>query len=145
MDPIYLAVLAGAAGLGFAVFLVRYVLRQDEGTQRMRDISAAIKEGALAFLSREYRILGIFIILLAIVFGAIPSLGWWVALSVVFGALCSGLAGFIGMNMAIRSNARTAAAAQTSLNQGLRVAFRSGAVMGICVVGIGNHGVPRCL
>jgi len=133
--------MAGAAGLVFAAFLVLYVLRQDEGPQRMRDISAAIKEGALAFLSREYRVLGAFILLLAIVFGAIPSLGWWVGLSVVFGAFCSGLAGFVGMNMAIRSNARTAAAAQTSLNQGLRVAFRSGAVMGICVVSIGILGL----
>ena len=141
MDPIFYAVIAGALGLAFAVFLARYVLRQDQGSERMREISAAIKEGAMAFLRREYQILAVFVVLVAIALGFIPHLGGWVAFSFVFGAVCSGVAGFIGMNMAIRSNARTAAAAEKSLNQGLRVSFRSGAVMGICVVGIGILGL----
>jgi K(+)-stimulated pyrophosphate-energized sodium pump len=141
MDSIFLAVIAGAAGLAFAAFLVLYVLRQDEGSERMRDISAAIREGAMAFLAREYRILAVFVVLVAIVLGVVPNLGWWVSFSFVFGAICSGLAGFIGMNVAIRANARTAAAAQKSLNQGLRVSFRSGAVMGMCVVSIGILGL----
>jgi len=141
MDSIFLAVIAGVAGLAFAAFLVLYVLRQDEGTERMKDISAAIKEGAMAFLGREYRILAVFVVLVAIVLGVIPDLGWWVSFSFAFGAICSGLAGFIGMNVAIRSNARTAAAAQKSLNHGLKVSFRGGAVMGMCVVSIGILGL----
>ncbi len=141
MDPIVFAVIAGVVGLAFAAFLVAYVLRQDEGSDQMREISQAIREGAMAFLRREYQVLAVFVVVIAIVLGVIPYLGWWVALAFVFGSLCSGLAGFIGMNMAVRSNARTAAAAETSLNQGLRVSFRGGAVMGICVVAIGIIGL----
>jgi K(+)-stimulated pyrophosphate-energized sodium pump len=136
-----IAVVSGVLGLLFALYLIRYVLRQDQGSDRMREISGAIKEGALAFLSREYRILAVFVAIVTIVLGLIPSLGPYVAFAFVFGAVCSGLAGFIGMNVAIRSNARTAAAAQKSLNDGLRVSFRGGAVMGICVVSIGILGL----
>ncbi len=141
MDPVFWAVMAGVLALGFAAFLVSYVLRSEKGSPRMQEISAAIQEGALAFLSREYRILAIFVVLAAIVLGVIPDLGWLVSLALVFGAVCSGLAGFIGMNVAIRSNARTAAAAERSLNHGLRLSFRAGAVMGMCVVGIGILGL----
>jgi len=141
MDPVIIAIIAGVLGFAFAAFLAMYVLRQDQGSERMREISQAIKEGAMAFLRREYQVLAVFVVVIAIVLGVVPYLGWWVALSFVFGAVCSGVAGFIGMNMAIRANARTAAAAEKSLNQGLRVSFRSGAVMGICVVGIGIIGL----
>jgi K(+)-stimulated pyrophosphate-energized sodium pump len=136
MNPMIVAVICGAAGLGLAGFMARYVLKQDQGSPRIREISAAIKEGALAFLGREYKILFIFVAVVAIVLGLIPMLGWWVTLAFIFGAGCSALAGYLGMNMAIRANSRTAAAAQKSLNDGLRVSFRSGAVMGLCVVGI---------
>ncbi|MBA7684143.1 putative K(+)-stimulated pyrophosphate-energized sodium pump [subsurface metagenome] len=128
-------------GLGVAGFMARYVLRQEQGSEKIREISAGIKEGALAFLGREYRILAIFVIAVGIILGVIPNLGLWVALAFVFGAVCSGLAGYIGMNMAIRANGRTASAAQKSLNQALRVSFRSGTVMGMCVVGIGILGL----
>lgn len=141
MDPIFYAVIAGVLGLIAAASFAAYVLRQDEGSERMREISAAIKEGAMAFLRREYQILAIFVLVLAIALGFIPSLGWWVTLAFVFGAVSSAIAGFIGMNIAIRANSRTAAAAAESLNQGLRVSFRSGAVMGISVVGIGILGL----
>jgi len=141
MDPVWIAVISGIIGLGFAGVLAFYVLRQDEGIDKIREISAAIKEGALAFLYREYRILGIFVVVIAIILGIVPSLGWWVSLAFVFGALCSAGAGYAGMNMAIRANGRTAAAAQKSLNEGLRVSFRSGGVMGMCVVGIGIIGL----
>jgi len=141
MDPIFYAVIAGVLGLIAAASFAAYVLRQDEGSERMREISAAIREGAMAFLRREYQILAIFVLVLAIALGFIPSLGWWVTLAFVFGAVSSAIAGFIGMNIAIRANARTAAAASKSLNQGLRVSFRSGAVMGISVVGIGILGL----
>jgi len=141
MDPIYFAVVAGVLGLIAAASFAAYVMRQDEGSERMREISAAIKEGAMAFLKREYQILAIFIVILAIVLAFIKGLGGWVSFAFVFGAISSGLAGFVGMNIAVRANCRTAAAAEKSLNQGLRVSFRAGAVMGICVVSIGILGL----
>ncbi len=141
MDPVWIAAITGILGLAFASFLAFYVLRQDEGSTQIREISAAIKEGALAFLNREYRILGIFVVVIAIILGIIPSLGWWVSLAFIFGAICSAAAGYAGMNMAIRANGRTAAAAQKSLNEGLKVSFRGGGVMGMCVVGIGIIGL----
>jgi K(+)-stimulated pyrophosphate-energized sodium pump len=141
MNPIIVAVICGAIGLGIAGLMARYVLKQDQGSDRIRQISAAIKEGALAFLGREYRILTIFVIIVAVVLGVVPMLGWWTSLVFVLGAVASALAGFIGMNIAIRANSRTAAAAQKSLNEGLKVSFRGGAVMGMCVVGIGIIGL----
>ena len=141
MDLAWIAVITGILGLAFAGYLVIFVLKQDEGSARIREISAAIKEGALAFLGREYQILGIFVVVIAIILGIVPNLGWWVSLAFVFGATCSGVAGYAGMNIAIRANGRTAAAAQKSLNEGLKVSFRSGAVMGMCVVGIGIIGL----
>ena len=141
MNPIIIAVISAILGLGLAGFMTAYVLRQSQGSEKIREISAAIKEGALAFLGREYRILAIFVAVVGILLGVVPNLGWWVTLSFVFGALCSGLTGLIGMNIAIRANSRTAAATQKSLNQGLRVSFRSGAVMGMCVVSLGILGL----
>ena len=141
MYPIITAVICGAIGLGIAGLLARYVLKQDQGSDKIREISAAIKEGALAFLSREYRILTIFVVVVAVVLGVVPQLGWWVSLVFALGAIASAMAGFIGMNIAIRANSRTAAAVQKSLNDGLRVSFRGGAVMGLCVVGIGIIGL----
>jgi len=141
MNPMIIAIICGAIGLGIAGFMARYVLKQDQGSKRIREISTAIKEGALAFLSREYKVLFIFVAVVAVVLGVVPVLGWWVSLVFVLGAIASALAGFIGMNIAIRANSRTAAAVQKSLNAGLRVSFRSGAVMGMCVVGIGIIGL----
>jgi len=141
MNPMIIAIICGAAGLGLAGFMASYVLKQDQGSKKVREISAAIKEGALAFLGKEYKILFIFVAVAAVVLGVVPMLGWWVSLAFVFGAGCSALAGYIGMNMAIRANGRTATAAQKSLNDGLKVSFRSGAVMGLCVVGIGILGL----
>jgi K(+)-stimulated pyrophosphate-energized sodium pump len=139
--PMIVAVVCGAIGLGIAGLMARYVLKQDQGSDKIREISAAIKEGALAFLGREYRILVIFVVVVAVILGMVPMLGWWVSLVFALGAVASAMAGFIGMNIAIRANSRTAAAAQKSLNDGLRVSFRGGAVMGMCVVGIGIIGL----
>ncbi len=141
MNPMIIALICGGIGIGIAGFMARYVLKQDQGSERIRQISAAIKEGALAFIGREYRILAIFVTVVAIVLGVVPMLGWWVSVVFVCGAVASALAGFIGMSIAVRANSRTAAAAQKSLNDGLRVSFRSGAVMGMCVVGIGIIGM----
>jgi K(+)-stimulated pyrophosphate-energized sodium pump len=141
MTPMIVAVICGAIGLGIAGLMARYVLKQDQGSDKIREISAAIKEGALAFLGREYRVLVIFVVIVAVILGVVPMLGWWVSLVFALGAVASAMAGFIGMNIAIRANSRTAAAAQKSLNDGLRVSFRGGAVMGMCVVGIGIIGL----
>ncbi|MBU4256663.1 MAG: sodium-translocating pyrophosphatase, partial [Candidatus Thermoplasmatota archaeon] len=139
IDPVYGAVTAGLLGLLFVVFLVRYVLKQDEGSEKVKEITGAIKEGALAFLHREYKILCVFVIVVAVLLGAV--LGWRQAFAFVFGALCSMAAGYLGMNMAIRSNGRTAIATMKSLNEGLKVSFRGGAVMGMVVVSIGVLGL----
>lgn len=141
MDYMFIAAIAGVLGLAFALSAVFYVLKQGEGTQRLKEISLAIKEGALAFLYREYQILAVFVVVVTVILAVIPDLGWQVAMAFLFGALCSMGAGYAGMNMAIRSNARTAAAAKESLNQGLRVSFRAGAVMGMTVVGVGIIGL----
>lgn len=141
MDPILISAISGVLGLVVAAFMAAYVLKQDQGSKKVREISEAIKEGAIAFLGREYRILVVFVVVVAILLGVVPNLGWLLAAAFVFGAFCSGLAGYIGLNIAIRANSRTAAAAQKSLNQGLRVSFRAGAVMGMCVVSIGILGL----
>ncbi len=135
------SLLAGLLGVAVAGFMARFVMKQPQGTQKVREISNAIKEGAIAFLGREYRILAIFVVAVTLILGFIPLLGWFVALSFIFGAICSGLAGYIGMSVAIRANSRTAAAVQHGLNHGLKVSFRAGAVMGMSVVGIGILGL----
>jgi len=141
MDLIWICIIAGLVAAGVVAFFVRYVLRQDQGSDRIKEISAAIREGGLAFIHREYRTLAIVVVIIAIVLAVIPSLGWRMSVAFIFGALCSMGAGYAGMNMALRSNGRTCAAAQKGLNQGLRVSFRGGAVMGLTVVSIGIIGL----
>jgi K(+)-stimulated pyrophosphate-energized sodium pump len=145
MDLVWICIIAGLVAAGVVAFFVRYVLRQDQGSEKLREISAAIKEGGLAFIHREYRTLGIVVVVVAIVLGLLgfvtPALGWRAAVAFVFGAICSMGAGYAGMNMALRTNGRTCAAAQKGLNQGLRVSFRGGAVMGLTVVSIGIIGL----
>ncbi len=141
MDLMYIALIAGVLALAVSAYFVRYVMSQSEGTERMKEISLAIKEGATAFLRREYQILAVFVIVVTIILSVVPDLGWRVGLAFIFGSICSAAAGLAGMNVAIRANGRTAAAANDSLNQGLRVSFRAGAVMGFTVVGIGILGL----
>ena len=141
MNEVLIALLCGGGGLIVAALLAAYVLKQSEGQAKIREISAGIRAGALAFLGREYRVLGIFVAIVSIVLGVIPALGWAVAATFLFGALTSALAGFIGMTIATRANSRTATAAEKSLNQSLRVSFRAGAVMGLSAVSIGVVGL----
>ena len=147
MQPITATAAAAVVALLFAAILARRVLDHDEGNSRMRGIGTAIKEGAVAFLRREYLILVPFVLIMAVVLWLL--IDWytgddWVprtAIAYLAGTICSGAAGVIGMNIAIRANVRTAAAAMRGLNPALRVAFSSGAVMGMTVVGIGLLGV----
>ena len=141
MDLVWICVIVGLVGAGVVAYFARYVLRQDPGSERIKEISGAIKEGGLAFIHREYRTLGIVVAVIAVVLAVVPALGWRVSVAFIFGAICSMGAGYAGMNMALRANGRTCAAAQKSLNQGLRVSFRGGAVMGLTVVSIGLIGL----
>ncbi|MBI4267993.1 MAG: sodium/proton-translocating pyrophosphatase, partial [Chloroflexi bacterium] len=145
MDLVWISVITGIIGFLVVGYFARYVLRQSEGTARIKEISSAIREGAMAFIAREYRTEVIVVAVVAIILGilgfATPALGWKPAVAFVFGAVCSLGAGYAGMNIATRSNGRTVAAVQQNLNQGLRVSFRSGAVMGLTVVSIGILGI----
>ncbi|MYA51713.1 MAG: sodium-translocating pyrophosphatase [Chloroflexi bacterium] len=144
MEGLILAIVAGAVALAFAAYLAVRVLKADEGTERMQEIGAAIQEGANAFLKREYTVLAGFVFIVFIVLLALglarEEQEWETAISYIVGAITSALAGFIGMRIAVKSNMRTASAARTGLNRALRVAFSSGGVMGITVVGIGLLG-----
>ncbi|MBI4496950.1 MAG: sodium-translocating pyrophosphatase [Chloroflexi bacterium] len=139
MDATLIALGVGALGLLYAAFLIRGVLAQPEGSEEMRRISLAIREGAMAFLAREYRTLGVFVLVVAA--GLSYFLGWQTSLAYVFGTLCSAGTGWVGMQVAVRANVRTTEAARTGLNAALRVAFNSGAVMGLSVVSVGLIGV----
>jgi len=126
MDSLIWAVISGVLALGVAAFLANYVMHQDEGTDKMKEIAGAIREGAQAFLGREYRIMAIFLIVVAVILAVIPNLGWKASVSFILGGLTSAAASFIGMQISIRSNSRSCAAVQHSLNKGLQVAFRGG-------------------
>ena len=153
MGILILAIVSGVVALGFAAILTTRILKADEGNEQVRFIGNAIREGAMAFLSREYRLLAIFVVIVCIVLAVfidfdilnriegsasgIPG----TAISYLVGAIGSGLAGFIGMSIAVRANTRTTVQAQQGLNPALRLAFNSGTVMGVSVVGIGLIGL----
>jgi K(+)-stimulated pyrophosphate-energized sodium pump len=161
MESILLAIAAGAVGLVAAALLAMRVLKQSQGNDEVKAIGDLIQEGSSAFLRKEYSILAVFVAIIFVILalfidynildndkiaslsegGAMTSEGPWTAISYIFGAIGSALAGFIGMSIAVRGNTRTATAAQTGLNKALQVAFSTGAVMGLTVVGIGIIGV----
>ena len=137
----YLVPVAAVIALIFAAYLARTVGRQSAGTERMKEIAAAIAEGARAFLTAEYKILIIFVAVLFVLIGI--GIGNWVtAICFVVGALFSTVAGYCGMTVATKANVRTANAAKESgMNKALSIAFSGGAVMGMCVAGLGALGV----
>jgi K(+)-stimulated pyrophosphate-energized sodium pump len=140
------ALIAAVIGLGFAWRQRGWVLAQDSGNETMQRIASAIQTGAQAFLSREYRAVGILVALVTVVLlilSQIEGTGMsaWTAVAFVSGALASGAAGYAGMNIAVRANVRTTQAASQSLNRGLRVAFASGSVMGTMVVSLALLGI----
>ncbi len=130
---------AGILALIFALIRARKVLKADRGTERMDELSRDVNEGAMAFLSREYSILAIFVVGVTVLI--IPTLGWQTAVSFILGAIFSGLSGFIGMQIATNANAPTTQAARTSLNDALDISFAGGSVMGMTVVGLGTLGL----
>jgi K(+)-stimulated pyrophosphate-energized sodium pump len=136
------------SALSFIVVVIfaRFVLRQDPGNEKMREISKLIQDGAKAFIKREYRYVAIFVVLMMIVLTVLlrKQDGWMVALCYVFGAACSLGAGFVGLSISTRANSRTTEAARTGVGKALTIAFRSGAVMGLTVAGLGLLGLTIC-
>jgi K(+)-stimulated pyrophosphate-energized sodium pump len=140
MDLLILAPIASVLALLFAAYLAKKVMRESEGTEAMKKIALAIRKGANAYLKRQYRGVGLFFIVMFIILGILSLLKLltpFVPFAFVTGGFFSGLSGFIGMKIATYANVRTTNAAKNSLNRALRVAFSSGAVMGLTVVGLG--------
>jgi K(+)-stimulated pyrophosphate-energized sodium pump len=138
---VLLALVCAGITVGYGLWLTSWLLRQPEGNERMREIAGAVREGASAYLRRQYITIAIVAIVPFILIGVYNKLGWGTAFGFVIGAALSAAAGFIGMNVAVRSNSRTAEAARTGLAPALNVAFRAGSVTGLLVVGLALGGV----
>jgi K(+)-stimulated pyrophosphate-energized sodium pump len=135
------ALTAGGLGVLYAIVTALWINKQNSGTAKMKEISDAVKEGASAFLNREYRTVAMVAIVVAILIFAIPKLGMWAAIGFLIGTIGSALAGYIGMMVTVRSNVRTAEAAKGGLQKALTLAFKGGSVTGMMVVGLGLLGV----
>ncbi len=133
---IVFALLCGAAGVAYALITAAWVSKQDAGTERMQAISGAVKEGAIAFLTREYKTVAMVAVVLFVILFAVPNLGMWTAIGFAIGAIGSALAGYIGMMVSVRANVRTAQAASKGLQKALTLSFKGGSVTGLMVVGL---------
>ncbi|MCQ2276457.1 MAG: sodium-translocating pyrophosphatase [Bacteroidales bacterium] len=136
---VWIVFIASIVALGFAFFFYRRMLKEDEGTPTMREIAAHVRKGAMAYLKQQYKVVTIVFVILAVLFFVMSLFdlqNGWVWFAFLTGGFFSGLAGFLGMKTATYASARTANGARQSLNKGLQVAFRSGAVMGLTVVGL---------
>ena len=139
-DPLYYTIpIAGIIGLLFAGFLTWWVLKKDTGTPEMKAISDAIREGAMAYLARQYKTIAIISVILGILITV--GINLWTGVAFLLGAFFSALSGYIGMYVSVNSNIRTASAARRSLNEALLTSFRGGAVSGIAVVALSLLGV----
>jgi K(+)-stimulated pyrophosphate-energized sodium pump len=139
MATLWLIVFCGVLAIAYAIWATRSVLAADPGNEKMQEIAAAIREGAQAYLKRQYSTIAVVGIVIFLIVGYF--LGWLVAIGFAVGAILSGSAGFIGMNVSVRANVRTAQAATKSLAGGLEIAFRAGAITGLLVAGLALLGV----
>jgi K(+)-stimulated pyrophosphate-energized sodium pump len=141
MNIILFSLICGAAGVVYALMTAAWVSKQDAGSKRMQDISNAVKEGAYAFLAREYKTVAIVAVILLILIAVVPALGIWTAIGFVIGTAGSAFAGFVGMYVTVRANVRTTQAATKGIQAALTLSFKGGSVTGIMVVGLGIIGL----
>ncbi len=139
MSALWLIILCGCLAIVYGIWAIGSVMKADAGNAKMQEISAAVREGAQAYLKRQYTTIGIVGVLIFVILGW--GLGWLVAVGFAIGAILSGATGFIGMNVSVRANVRTAQAAIGSLGDGLSLAFKSGAITGMFVAGLALLGV----
>jgi K(+)-stimulated pyrophosphate-energized sodium pump len=142
MNPfIIFALVSSVIAIVYGLFLIRVVMKKGAGDAKMQSIALAIQQGAKAYLNRQYKTIGVIAVVLFLIIGFVPMLGWMMALSFIFGAVLSALAGYIGMNVSVRANVRTTEEAKKGLKEALSLAFKGGSVTGLLVVGLALLGV----